>query len=209
MNIYIEGLNNKSEPNHELLEEMREYATTFNVPIIKRDSLVLIQGALYQMKAKKVLEIGTAIGYSAISFCLYNKDIKVDTIERNKEMYDKAKFYINKAGLENQINVIFGDALEIDNKILAEYDMIFIDAAKAQYQKFFDKYSPLLKEDGVIFSDNILFHGCVENQDELSKNLKSMVKKIDAYNHYLDCINDYQTFFLDCGDGLAITIKKK
>ena len=92
---------------------------------------------------------------------------------------------------------------------MKKYDVIFIDAAKAQYQKFFDKYAPLLKDNGIILTDNIIFHGCVAEQENLSKNVRSMVKKIDMYNHYLNTLVDYNTYYIDSGDGLAITMRKK
>ena len=96
-----------------------------------------------------------------------------------------------------------------DSRLLKKYDVIFIDAAKAQYQKFFDKYAPLLNDFGIILTDNIVFHGCVENQENLSKNVRSMVKKIDNYNHYLNTLDNYVTYYIDSGDGLAITMRKK
>ena len=124
-------------------------------------------------------------------------------------MYDKAKANIKKLDLEKQVNIIFSDALEIDNNLLQQdYDILFIDAAKAQSIKFFNKFSPLVKENGIIITDNILFHGCVENQENLSKNVKNMVKKIDEYNKFLFEHEEYDTYFLECGDGLAVSKKK-
>ena len=209
MNIYLEQFNNEKEINHEFFEKLREYAEEHNVPIIKRDSLVLIQSILKMINALTMLEIGTAIGYSALSFASNKDDLYIDTIERNIDMYNEAVKNVKELNKENQVNLIFSDALEIDNNNLKKYDVIFIDAAKAQYQKFFDKYSPLLNENGIILTDNIIFHGCVENQESLSKNVRSMVKKIDMYNHYLNTLDDYVTYYIDSGDGLAITMRKK
>lgn len=209
MNEYLKQLNDQKEEYNEFFEELRTYAIEFNVPIIQRDSLVLIQAINKMIGAKKMLEIGTAIGYSALSFVCDKKDLHVDTIERNPVMYEQAVKNIQKINKEDQINIIFGDALEIDEKTLGQYDVIFIDAAKAQYQKFFDKYSPLLNESGVILTDNIIFHGCVENDAELSKNVRNMVKKINLYNHYLNTLSNFETYYLDSGDGLAITVRKK
>lgn len=209
MNLYLEKFNNENEANHEFFNELRAYAEVNNVPIIKRDSLVLIQSLLNIINAKTMLEIGTAIGYSALSFVCSKEDLVIDTIERNEEMYNEALNNIIKLNKENSINIIFQDALEVDNTILKKYDVIFIDAAKAQYQKFFDKYAPLLNENGIILTDNIIFHGCVEEQEHLSKNVRSMVKKIDNYNHYLSTLENYTTYYIDSGDGLAITMRKK
>lgn len=209
MNIYLEKFNNQNEKDHEVFEQLRNYAEANNVPIIKRDSLVLIQSLLNMINAKTMLEVGTAIGYSALGFAISKDDLIIDTIERNEEMYHQAMKNIKALNMDNRINVIFDDALLVDNSILKTYDVIFIDAAKAQYQKFFDKYAPLLNENGVILTDNIIFHGCVENQENLSKNVRSMVKKIDNYNHYLNTLEEYNTYYIDSGDGLAITMRKK
>ena len=209
MNIYLEKFNNQNEKEHEVFEQLRNYAEANNVPIIKRDSLVLIQSLLNMINAKTMLEVGTAIGYSALGFAISKDDLIIDTIERNEEMYHQAMKNIKALNMDNRINVIFEDALLVDNSILKTYDVIFIDAAKAQYQKFFDKYAPLLNENGVILTDNIIFHGCVENQENLSKNVRSMVKKIDNYNHYLNTLEEYNTYYIDSGDGLAITMRKK
>jgi predicted O-methyltransferase YrrM len=209
MNIYLEKFNNQNEKEHEVFEQLRNYADANNVPIIKRDSLVLIQSLLNMINAKTMLEVGTAIGYSALGFAISKDDLIIDTIERNEEMYHQAMKNIKALNMDNRINVIFDDALLVDNSILKTYDVIFIDAAKAQYQKFFDKYAPLLNENGVILTDNIIFHGCVENQENLSKNVRSMVKKIDNYNHYLNTLEEYNTYYIDSGDGLAITMRNK
>lgn len=209
MNTYLEQFNNKNEISHEFFEQLRTYAEINNVPIIKRDSLVLIQGLLNIIDAKEMLEIGTAIGYSALSFVSAKKDLHVDTIERNELMYQEATKNVKMLNKQEQINIIYGDALEVDNNNLKKYDVIFIDAAKAQYQKFFDKYAPLLKDNGIILTDNIIFHGCVSDQENLSKNVRSMVKKIDMYNHYLNTLEDYTTYYIDSGDGLAVTMRKK
>lgn len=209
MNIYLEQFNNEKEVNHEFFEDLRKYAEKNNVPIIKRDSLVLIQAILKMINAKTMLEIGTAIGYSALSFVCNKEDLYIDTIERNEQMYQEALKNVKMLSKEQSVNIIFQDALEVDNNKLKKYDVIFIDAAKAQYQKFFDKYSPLLNDNGIILTDNIVFHGCVENQENLSKNVRSMVRKIDNFNHYLNTLDDYVTYYIDSGDGLAITMRKK
>ena len=209
MNLYLEKFNDQNELNHDFFDELRHYAELNNVPIIKRDSLVLIQSILNIINAKTMLEIGTAIGYSALSFVCSKQDLIVDTIERNEEMYHLALKNIKELNKEENVNVIFGDALEVDNSSLKKYDVIFIDAAIAQYQIFFDKYAPLLNKNGVILTDNIIFHGCVEEQENLSKNVRSMVKKIDNYNHYLSTLDDYISYYIDSGDGLAITMRKK
>lgn len=209
MNEYLKNLNNNNEKEHDFFETLREYAKINNVPIIKEDSLVLIKAILNMIDAKNMLEIGTAIGYSALAFASSKEDLMIDTIERNEEMYNQATINVNKLNLASRVNLIFGDALEIENSKLRNYDVIFIDAAKAQYQKFFDKYIELLNEDGIVLTDNIIFHGCVEEQENLSKNVRSMVRKIDNYNHYLNTLDEFDTYYLESGDGLAVTMRKK
>lgn len=193
--------------NKELLE-IEQYGIENNVPIITKDSLETVLTLINAISAKKILEIGTAIGYSSSCFVI-NSDRKIDTIERNQEMVKIAGENIKKLNLEKQVNIIYSDALEIDNEALSkDYDVLFIDAAKAQSIKFFNKFSSLVKDDGIIITDNILFHGCVENQEGLSKNVKNMVKKIDEYNKFLFEHEEYDTYFLECGDGLAVSKKK-
>ena len=206
MDEYIKLLNDELESLHELKEEMRAYALANDVPIIRRESLDLINTILKIKKPKRMLEIGTAIGYSAI--CFSDNVDEIISLERDEEMYKIALDNINKAGLDHKIKVIFGDALEIDETSLGLFDVIFIDAAKAQYIKFFDKFTPLLNPNGIVISDNILFHGCVENQENLSRNLRSMVRKIDSFNKYLKDNKAYATTFFEFGDGLAISIKE-
>ena len=212
MNEYINLLNKDNKT--EYLKRLYIEGINNNVPIIQDDSLWVVLAILKMKNAKKILEIGTAIGYSSLCFVSDDESRFVDTIERNEEMYNQATSNIKEAGFEKNINVIFSDALEVDDNLLKkEYDVIFIDAAKAQYQKFFEKYVPFLKEDGIIITDNILFHGCVEqaimkDDSGLSKNVKNMAKKLDNYNHYLQTLDEYKTYYLNVGDGLAVTVKK-
>ena len=205
---YFNNLN--TYPEDEYLKEMEKYASLNDVPIIKSDGLDCIISVIKLKNAKKILEIGTAIGYSSSFFALLDKDIHVDTIERNEKMYQEAIKNINALKLNDRINVIFNDALEVDENTLdKDYDLIFIDAAKSQYTKFFEKFEKNLKVGGVIFSDNLLFHGLIENATgEESRDLKQMLRKIKNYNNWLSNNTNYDTIFLKIGDGIAISIKK-
>lgn len=196
--------------NNEKLNELREYGINNNVPIIKNDGLALLLSIIRLKNVKRVLEIGTAIGYSSISMALENEDIYIDTIERNEKMYQQAVKNINDFELEKRINVIFSDALEVDEKSLAYYDLIFIDAAKAQYIKFFEKFTPNLLPGGVVFTDNLLFHGLEEvpREEIESKNVRALVRKIDRYNNYLKDIEGFKTTFIEVGDGVALSVRK-
>ena len=153
------------------LKALEKYAEENNVPIIQKEGLNFILNYIKENKVKKILEIGTAIGYSAINMALIDENIKITTIERNKEMFSLAKKNVKDFNLEKRINIIYADALEAEIK--DKYDLIFIDAAKAQYIKFFEKYKSNLKENGAIITDNLNFHGLANNPEEIhSKNLK-------------------------------------
>ena len=159
------------------LKALEKYAEENNVPIIQKEGLNFILNYIKENKVKKILEIGTAIGYSAINMALIDENIKITTIERNKEMFSLATKNVKDFNLEKRINIIYADALEAEIK--DKYDLIFIDAAKAQYIKFFEKYKSNLKEDGAIITDNLNFHGLANNPEEIhSKNLKALVRKI-------------------------------
>lgn len=208
MDDYFLNLNKDNE--HEFILELEQYATDNNVPIVTKEGLELIKMLVKITKAKTILEIGTAIGYCSINLALLSKDIQIDTIERKEQMYNKALENIDKINLSNQINVFKDDALEFDLEKLnyRKYDIIFIDAAKAQYRRFFEKYSTLLNDKGIIISDNLLFHGLVEKEEIDGKDLRALIRKIKNYNNWLFENEEFDTTFLRIGDGMAISIKK-
>lgn len=180
------------------------YAKENNVPIIQKEGLNFLIEYIKNNNVKTILEIGTAIGYSSINMALISNDIKITTIERNKNMYEKAIKNIKDFNLENRINVIFGDALETN--IQGKYDLIFIDAAKAQYIKFFEKYKHNLHKEGTIITDNLNFHGLAVHPDEIhSKNLKALVRKINNYKEFLIENKEFHTTFYETGDGIAVS----
>lgn len=186
---------------------MEKYAKEKNVPIIEKESIKFIMKFIKLNNIKTILEIGTAIGYSGILMTSSAPDVQLTTIERDEKRYMEAIKNVKKCGLERQIEVVFQDALEVS---LGErsYDMIFIDAAKGQYTKFFEKFSHYLKPNGVIITDNIHFHGLVGNRTkEMSKNLNSLVGKIEDYIEYLKTNKEFITKFYDIGDGLSVSYK--
>lgn len=206
MKDYLKSLNEQ-----EAYPELAKYALEHKVPIINEESLIVIKSYLNMIKPKHILEIGTAIGYSALQMASVNDEVLIDSLERNHEMFQLAHDFVKKYGKNNQIKLINEDALTIDlSKLKASYDVIFIDAGKAQYQKFFNRFESLLSVGGLIITDNILFHHLVgSTTQELSPNLRSLTAKIDKYNQWLKTLNNYQTFFLSTGDGLAISQKVK
>ena len=180
------------------------YAKENNVPIIQKDGLNFLIEYIKQKNVKTILEIGTAIGYSSINMALVSDDIQITTIERNEKMYKQAIKNIKDFNLENRINVIYGDAL--DTVVQDKYDLIFIDAAKAQYIKFFEKYKQNLQINGTIITDNLNFHGLALHPEEIhSKNLKALVRKINNYKDFLINNKEFQTVFYEIGDGIAVS----
>lgn len=202
---YLDNLNKLEFSDLDL--EMMEYAKENNVPIIQLEGLHFLRQVIMLKNCKNILEIGTAIGYSSIQMAKLG--VNVDTIEINEVSYNIAIENIKKANLSDKINVYLEDALKIDINKLGKYDLIFIDAAKAQYINFFNKFKALLNSKGVILTDNLLFHGLVLEKESIeSRNLRQLVKKIDNYNSWLMEQNDFDTTIYNIGDGIALSIKK-
>ncbi|MEJ7454928.1 O-methyltransferase [Staphylococcus warneri] len=203
---YILNLH-KINDNH--IEALREYAVNQQVPIVDRNTLEMIKQIIRINHTTRILEIGTAIGYSAMQFASVSDDIQVTTIERNSEMIQQAKSNISNNHYSHRIRLIEGDALEQFDKIKDQtFDMLFIDAAKAQSKKFFELFTPLLREGGIVITDNVLYHGFVSDIDIVrSRNVRQMVKKVQQFNEWLMQQDGYTTNFLNMDDGLAISIK--
>lgn len=191
----------------ETILEMEKYAKEKNVPIIEKDSIKFIMKYIKLNDVKTILEIGTAIGYSGILMTSAAPGVELTTIERDEKRYMEAVKNVKKCGLEHQIEVVFQDALDV-NLIGRTYDLIFIDAAKGQYTKFFEKFSHYLSPNGVIITDNINFHGLVGNRTkDMSKNLNSLVGKIENYIDFLKENKEFTTKFYDIGDGLSVSYR--
>lgn len=189
--------------------EMEKYASENNVPIIETDSIAFIMKYIKKNNIKNVLEIGSAIGYSTILMASSNQDTIVTTIERDETRYMECLKNVKKCGMEKKINVVYQDALELNLSEDLRYDLIFIDAAKGQYIKFFEKYKNFLNPNGTIITDNINFHGYVGQSSKLDKgNLKSLVEKIEKYIEFLKTNPEFDTKFYDIGDGLSVSTWK-
>ena len=190
--------------------EMEKYAIDNNIPIIEKKSIAFIMRYIKNHNVLNILEIGSAIGYSSILMASSSKDVMVTTIERDEARYMECLKNVKKCGMEKKINVVYQDALELNLSEELRYDLIFIDAAKGQYTKFFEKYKNYLNPGGVIITDNIHFHGYVGESDKLDKgNLKSLVEKIESYVYFLKNNEEFDTVFKDIGDGLSISTWKK
>ncbi len=192
----------------EVIQDMERYAEANNVPIIEKDSIIFIDKYIKLNNVKNVLEIGTAIGYSAILMACASKAVEITTVERDEKRYKEALKNIKACDLDKRIEVVFADALDV-NLAGYKYDLIFIDAAKGQNIKFFEKFKNYLNDGGIIITDNVNFHGLVENPEKIeSKNVRQLVDKIIEYREWLNDNEEYLTKIYDIGDGLAISFKK-
>jgi len=191
--------------NIEELNKIKEKALEDHIPIIMDDTLEVIEDYLKEKNVDRILEIGTAVGYSAICFTkILSEEGIIDTIERDEERVKQAKINIEKAEVEDKINIYEGDAVEILPTLNEKYDVVFIDAAKGKYPFFLKEALRMIKENGVIFADNILYKGYVmsdynkHKQRTAVRNLREYIKEVSE-NPNLD------TEILEVGDGLAIS----
>ena len=192
----------------ETILAMERYAEANNVPIIELDSIKFIMKYIKMNNVKSVLEIGTAIGYSAILMANATSEVEITTIERDEKRYREAVKNVNACGLDKRIDIVYNDALEV-NLAGHSYDLIFIDAAKGGYIKYFEKFCNYLNPGGVIITNNLKFHGLVNNKGTIkSKNLRGIVDKIEKYIEFLNQNKDYITKFYDIGDGLSVSFKR-
>lgn len=185
------------------LKEIEEYAKDNFVPIIRKDNIEYLEKLIKEHRLYNILELGSAIGYSSIRMALVDEDVIVTTIERDEKMYNLAIENIKDMGLDNKINVIYDDIFNVN--LTDKYDLIFIDAAKAQYIKFFNKFKDNLSDNGYIVSDNLELLDLQRLTQ--SKRSKRLVKKMEEYKEFLDSLNDYKTEYINIGDGFAITRK--
>ncbi|MDD2518918.1 MAG: O-methyltransferase [Bacilli bacterium] len=190
------------------MDKIEAYAKANNIPIMEEFGIKFLTDFIKENKIKRILEIGSAIGYSAIKMALVDKDIFITTIERDEQRYQEAVKNIREFNLEDRINIMNVDAFDaiVDDK----YDLIFIDAAKGQYIKFFEKFKENLNYNGFIISDNINFHGLTKNPDKItSHNLKALVRKINNYIDFLKNNEEFTTNFIEIGDGISISKRSK
>jgi predicted O-methyltransferase YrrM len=193
--------------NEQKLEKIKQKAIENHIPIIMDDTLQEIEKRMLQNKPTKILEIGTAVGYSAICFSKFLKNEGyIDTIERDEERIIEAKQNIKDMELEEKINIYSGDAVEILPTLDKKYDMIFIDAAKGKYPFFLKESLRMLAENGIIFADNILYKGYVMSDYNKHKQ-RTAVRNLREYIAEVTGNPNLETEILEVGDGLAITKK--
>lgn len=195
--------------NKQELQKIKQKAIEEHIPIIMDDTLEVIDKILTKLKPKKILEIGTAVGYSAMCFSEYLRENgKIDTIERDEERIAEAKENIKRVGVEKSINIYEGDAVEILPTLQEKYDMIFIDAAKGKYPFFLKEALRMLAECGIILADNILYKGYVMSDYNKHKQ-RTAVRNLREYIKEVSENTNLETEILEVGDGLAVSKIKK
>ena len=194
--------------NKEELQKIKEKALEEHIPIIMDDTLEVVDKILKELKPKKILEIGTAVGYSAMCFSEYLEEGgRIDTIERDEERVKQARENIIKVEVEEKINILEGDAVEILPTLNEKYDMVFIDAAKGKYPFFLKEALRMLNEKGIILADNILYKGYVMSDYNKHKQ-RTAVRNLREYIAEVTGNPNLETEILEVGDGLAITKRK-
>jgi len=191
-------------------KELEQYAMEHRVPIMEPTGIETMLQIMRIQKPKCILEIGTAIGYSALRMADAIQEARIVTMEMDEERISQALNNIERSNMENLITVLHGNALDLYDRAAANgpFDAIFIDAAKGQYAKFFNMYKDLLTENGCIYTDNVLFKGLVtkEHPSE-NKRLSSVASKIKEFNKWLFEQKEFTSVIIPVGDGLAVSIK--
>lgn len=194
--------------NKDELMKIKEKALEEHIPIIMDDTLEVIAKILTEVKPKSILEIGAAVGYSAMCFSEYLQDDgKIDTIERDEERIAQAKENFVKVGVEDKIKLFEGDAVEILPTLNGNYDVVFIDAAKGKYPFFLEQALRMLNDKGVIIADNVLYKGYVMSDYNKHKQ-RTAVRNLREYIARVNEDANLDTEILEVGDGLAISYKK-
>lgn len=195
--------------NKNELAKIKKKALEDHIPIIMDDTLKVIENILKENKPSRILEIGTAVGYSAICFSEFlSENGKIDTVEREKDRVEEALVNIKKAEVEEKINIIEGDAVEILPTLNETYDVVFIDASKGKYPFFLKEALRMLGKNGIIFADNVLYKGYVLSDYNKHKQ-RTAVRNLREFLAELQANTSLETKILEVGDGLAIAKKIK
>ncbi len=193
-----------------ILKDLEKYALDYHIPIVQPEVAQLLKVLLKIKKPNSILEIGTAIGYSAIIMAENTSpNCKITSIERRRDMVEKAIENIGKTPFKDRITILEGEAEEVLLNLNDKYDFIFLDAAKGQYMEFFNRCINLLDRDGIIVSDNVLYKGMVATDKLVVRRKKTIVKRLRKYLQYINEIQGYTSCVIPIGDGLAITYKEE
>ena len=193
-----------------LFKKMEEYGHVNHVPIINENGLKVLLDTVRKYKPKRVLEIGTAIGYSALQIAANAAEgVEITTLELSEERARLARSFMEESPYNSQITILTGNAGKLLEEISASYDFVFIDAAKGQYPDYFRKIQPYLADDAVIAADNVLFRGYVRGGVEAPRRFRTIVKRLREYLSMVENNPEYTTSIYDNGDGLAVSVRRK
>ncbi len=194
--------------NTGILKELEEKALKEYIPIISPEVAQLIRLLSEMTGAEKLLEIGSAIGYSSILFAGFSDDMKITTIEMDEERAAEAEKNIRRAGMDKKITLLRGNALEVMDQIAESFDIVFVDAAKGQYNNFLPKCLKLLKKGGLLISDNILYRGTVAETGFIPRKHRTIIVNMKEYLKRLSEDENLTTSIIPIGDGVAVSLKK-
>lgn len=190
-----------------VMKELEFEAETYNIPIIRKSERQLLFKTVYENKPKRILEIGTAIGFSALLMATANDDAIIDTVEKDTKRFERAKKAIEDANMTERINCISGDADKVISELSANYDFVYLDGPKGQYLNHLKKIEKILSEKAVIVADNVLFKGLVKSVEYPPHRYRTIVVRLREYLEYVN--REYSTVIYEEGDGMAISFRNK
>lgn len=190
-----------------VMKELEFEAETYNIPIIRESERQLLFKTVYENKPKRILEIGTAIGFSALLMASANDDAIIDTVEKDTKRFERAKKAIEDANMTERINCISGDADKVISELSGNYDFVYLDGPKGQYLNHLKKIEKILSEKAVIVADNVLFKGLVKSGEYPPHRYRTIVVRLREYLEYVN--REYSTAIYEEGDGMAISFRNK
>lgn len=190
-----------------VMKELEFEAETYNIPIIRKSERQLLFKTVYENKPKRILEIGTAIGFSALLMATANDDAIIDTVEKDTKRFERAKKAIEDANMTERINCISGDADNVISELSGNYDFVYLDGPKGQYLNHLKKIEKILSEKAVIVADNVLFKGLVKSGEYPPHRYRTIVVRLREYLEYVN--REYSTAIYEEGDGMAISFRNK
>ena len=203
---YIAGL---LPERNALIKQLEMTARDEKIPVLQSESVQFLRLLLQIINPQNILEIGTAIGYSALHMAEAAANARIITLEIDPERARRARLHFSQAKVADRVEVIEGDALETIPRLKQNFDFVFLDAAKGKYAEFFALVFPLLAPGGVLLTDNVLFRGMVAlDDDDIDKKYRNMVQKLKKFNKLLATHPDLDTAFVPVGDGLAVSRKR-
>lgn len=189
------------------IQMIHDDAIAREIPIMKDDGIEYLCNFIKEHDIKNVLEIGSAIGFSSICMAMAKEDLHITTIEKDEVRYQEAISNIQTFGYTDRISCFGMDALEFEPK--ETFDLLFIDAAKSSNGRFFDRFTPFLKQGGYVIVDNMYFYGFVDDISQVrKKNLRQLVQKIQRFKTYIMEHPDFESFYIQTGDGIIVSKKK-